>query len=353
MRNMRSKNKLSYYAKILSAMALSFVLYGLFLNFYNSQKVLDPINDFVFEENDGNEVNITTVEEVTPTPDTPISNSGDSTNNSGSSSSEGNGNSTNPSPNPTTNNASNSNNISDNNQNHVIPQGPTIDEINNNLRNEIQDTFNVTVRYGSETEGYSAGGIMAYPITDSNVVNNQLNQLKATLSLYPYGMFTEIKNGGIPLTIILINNYSEDAVTGITDSNYNYANISIAAKYPFGESFYHESYHYIERYLFKRGANYASWDSLNPAGFSWNVVDGGLSYSNTFSEYASFVNNYAQTAAEEDRASTFEYMMAGSKARCLNYGTTIWQKASLMANTMDLVLDSVSPDVVEYWERFL
>lgn len=343
MRNIRNKSKISYYAKILSAMALSFVIYGLFLFYYNGQTYLDPIKDFVFEETDNTEVNITTIEEVTPVDDSVIPD--DNT-------AQSDDNVVIPNPNPSTNNYNNS--TVDSNDNYVAPQvTPSMEEINNSLRNEIQKTFNVTVRYGKETEGYTAGGITAYPIYDDNVVNSQLNQLKSTLSLYPYGLFTEIKKGGIPLTILLINSYSDDAVTGVTDSNYNYANISIAAKYPFGESFFHESYHYIERYLFKKGANYESWDSLNPAGFSWNAVDGSLSYSNTFMEDAPFVNNYAQTAAEEDRASTFEYMMAGSKARCLNYGTTVWQKASLMANTIDLVLNSVSPDVTEYWERFL
>lgn len=221
------------------------------------------------------------------------------------------------------------------------------------LRNEIQDEFSVLVKYGKETEGYQVGGVSTVPMTDPKKMSEILNDLYNTLSLYPKGMFKEMKDGGIPLTIILVNNYSEIGITGVTDSSYDYANISIAAKYDFAESFYHESYHYIERYMLKKKAKFNSWDSLNPDSFEWNTIDGSLSYTNTFSENSYFVNNYAQTSAEEDRASTFEYMMASTKASCLNKGTPVWNKATYMALTIESVFKTVSPDSIEYWERYI
>ena len=221
------------------------------------------------------------------------------------------------------------------------------------LRNEIQEEFSVKVKYGTETEGYTVGGVSTTPISDPKVIRETLNSLYDTLSLYPQGLFKEIKDGGIPLTIVLVNNYSESGITGVTDSSYDYATISIAAIYDFAESFYHESYHYIERYMFKKKANFNSWDGFNPADFEWSTIDGSLSYSNTFSEQSYFVNNYAQTSPEEDRASTFEYMMATTKASCLNKGNPIWRKANYMALTIESVFDTVSPDSVEYWERYI
>ena len=180
-----------------------------------------------------------------------------------------------------------------------------------------------------------------------------MNDLNRTLGLYPNGMFKEIKNGGIPLTIMLIGSYSDNSITGVTDSSYTYATISISSMYAFDESFYHESYHYIERYMFKNGANFNSWDSLNPSNFTWNTIDGSLSYSSTFSESAPFVNNYAQTSAAEDRASTFEYMMANSKASCLNNGTTVWKKANYMSQMIRQVLKSVRDSSNVRWEQYL
>lgn len=228
-----------------------------------------------------------------------------------------------------------------------------IENDNKTLRSEIEREFSISVKYGKETEGYTVGGVSTVPITDSKLINTRLNQLYNTLSLYPTGIFKEMKKGGIPLTIILVNNYSETGITGVTDSSYSYANISIAAIYDFAESFYHESYHYIERYMFKKKANFNSWDSLNPNGFEWNTIDGSLSYSNTFKEDAYFVNNYAQTSGAEDRASTFEYMMASTKASCLNKNNPVWKKANYMALTMESVFNTVSSDSIEYWERYI
>ena len=168
-------------------------------------------------------------------------------------------------------------------------------------------------------------------------------------------MFKEIKTGGIPLTVYLVNNYSLDGVTGATDSNYSFANISVAVIYPFNETFFHESYHYIERYILKKGLSYNAyaWANYNPNNFSYGNVINDYSYSTTFSDDSFFVNNYAQYSAEEDRASTFEYMMAENKASCLNQNKPVWQKAQLMSSTIDAALNCVSPDVTEYWERFL
>lgn len=251
---------------------------------------------------------------------------------------------------PVSNGNNNQNNNSIENNNVVSND---LNKVNDQLRKEIENEFNVSVKYGDETVGYAVSGISTTPISSEAIINSSLLHLKNTLGLYPKGMFKEIADGGIPLTIYLINNYQEENITGVTDSSYSYANISIAVIYPFEESFYHESYHYIERFMFKNGASFENWNSLNPSGFNYGTISNDLSYSNTFSESAPFVNNYAQTDDKEDRASTFEYMMASSKASCLNNGQTVWRKAILMSRTMDAVLNSVSPNVVEYWERYL
>ena len=312
------KKRLVNYAKVLIVISITLFVYGFSLDFYNKniKKVIDPIKDVKQVNGNNNTVSITpsTGSEVVP------------------------------------------NDNSDNKtvENKTVPSNK---DINNELRNEIQNRYDVKVLYGSETNGYVVKSdntsISTTPITDSNKIYSKLNDLNRTLSLYPKGMFSEIKNGGIPLTIILIDSYSESNITGVTDSSYEYANISIAAMYPFDESFYHESYHYIERYMFKKGANFNSWDTLNPSGFNWNTIDGSLSYSNTFSENAPFVNNYAQTAAAEDRASTFEYMMANSKASCLNRGTTVWKKANYMSQMMRQVLTTVRNNSNVRWEQYL
>ena len=324
----KKNNSLIYYAKILIAISLAILAYGLVLDLSNNIRLIDPENG-VSVVNDDNG-SFTSVDS---------NNNVDATNNSNSTANTNSQNTNIKTPTSQTN--------QNNSQTHVID--------NNAIRNNIQNKYNVSIKYGSETDGYTVGGLSTASIQDESTIYNSLIPLEKDLGYYPYGLFTEIKNGGIPLTIYLINNYSDETVTGATDSNYSFANISIAVIYPIDESFYHESYHYIERYILKRGLGYnvSTWNSFNPYDYNYGEIVNEYSYKNTFSADSFFVNNYAQVSAEEDRASTFEYMMAASKASCLNNDKPVWKKAVLMSNTIDAALDTVSPNNLEYWERFL
>jgi len=368
-KNTVARKKFAYYAKILIVMALTLLIYGLILNLGNDKKLFDPIYDVTPIDN-GNTTHIDinrsgyeyteSGNNTNPGTTNNTGNNSNNNNNNTNTNTNTNNNSNNGNSGGNTNNGGNSNSGSgptirekENQQQPQTPVTPTVDQTNNNLRNQIQGTYGVTVLYGMETSSYTVGGLSTSPITNPNTISDSLNQLNYALSQYPNGMFREIKNGGIPLTIVLINNYSDVNVTGVTDSSYTNAVISIAVSHPFYESFYHESYHYIERYMMKRGVYYDSWDTLNPPGFTWNVVDNGLSYSSTYSENSYFVNSYAQTSAEEDRASTFEYMMSSSKASCLNYGKPIWKKATTMSRYMEIALNCANSSNRERWEQWL
>lgn len=362
MRNKKNKkNNITYYARILIVVGLTFLIYGAILDLNNEKRLYNPVTD-VTEKEEGT-VNISTIDntEVVPgnktktttnSADTIKNNSTNNTNQNTQTESQ----TTTEQPaqnNTPTQQTTPAQHYTPKPQQEQQPYVPTLDETNNNLRNSIQNTYGVTIKYGSETSGYTVAGISTTPINNATTVNASLTRLNAALSLYPRGMFSEIKNGGIPLTIMLINNYSENSVTGVTDSSYSYAVISIAVAYSFEESFYHESYHYMERYMFKKGANFTTWNSLNPQGFSYGNINNGLSYASTYSQDAPFVNAYAMTSAEEDRASTFEYMMAGSKASCLNYGTPVWKKSTVIKNMIETVYNTANPNTTEYWERYL
>lgn len=343
---LNNKDKLNYYAKILIFVSITLMVYGFILDINNEKKLINPIDDVVSLSESKSTVSITTVDGSEVVPGNKITKTNDSI---GSIDTPTNGGSKNNNKGDTPNNNISNNNVSKENNIQIN----TIDEANENLRNNLEATYNVDIKYGSDTIGYKVGGFTTVPLDNSTTINAALNRLKDVFSLYPVGFFNEIKKGGIPLTIILINNYSDNSITGITDSNNNYAKISIALEHPFEESFYHESYHYIERYIFKKGGNFNSWNILNPSNFKYGIIVNNYSYANTFSDSVPFVNNYAQTSDSEDRASTFEYMMADSKASCLNQGKIVWQKANLIKNTIEAVFNTVSPDIVEYWERFI
>ncbi len=239
------------------------------------------------------------------------------------------------------------------NVSEVVDPQFDISESNKELRTSIENKYGIIVKYGSETNGYSVGGMSTEIISDVYAQQTALNNLNNTLALYPSGFFEEIKNGGYPLTIYLIKRYSKLNVTGVTDSTYKKILISVASDYSFVDTLHHELYHYIEKYIFSKGFRFTSWDTLNPVDFSYGSVNASFSYSRTYSADSYFVNNYAQTDQFEDRASTFEYMMMPNKASCLNNGKIVWLKAKTMSEQIDFFLNSVSPNVTEYWERHI
>lgn len=249
---------------------------------------------------------------------------------------------------------SESNNNQSNNNNTLPPTNAlTIEDANNNLRSRIQTQYGINIKYGDETTGYSVGGLQTNSIIDTNMINQELNNLNFNMSLYPTNFFKEIKDYGYPLTIYLVKNYSQTNVTGITDSINNNVIISIASDYSFSESFHHEIYHYIEKYIYVKGGRYTTWNNFNPSGFQYGKVNKSLSYSTTKNEFSYFVNNYAQTDAAEDRASTFEYMTLNNKEACFNGQTPIKLKAKAISEQIDAVFTSVSSNTKEYWERYI
>ena len=306
--------KMVYYAKILIAFSLALLLYGVFLDYKDGYKLYNPITDATTVKGNNDK---TTID---------INSSGDLIED-----------------------------FDNKTQNHTDTTVPLINDTNDGFRKQIEEKYGISIKYGPETDGYEVGGLTTESIQNASRIAASLDSLNNALSHYPEGMFQEIRDGGIPLTIYLVERYSLNGVTGVTDSSSYYANISIAIAYPFEESFYHESYHYIERFMTdKKNLNFTNWNGYNPPDFNYGETNYELSYTaNGGRENSYFVNNYAQTSDSEDRASTFEYMMDDSKAACLNMGQPVWKKAKLMAEAMDASLTTCSPYVVEYWERFL
>ena len=68
---------------------------------------------------------------------------------------------------------------------------------------------------------------------------------------------------------------------------------------------------------------------------------------------ASALKSSEPAMAEEDRASTFEYMMADDMIDCLNKNMPVWKKATSLSFAIDAVFKTVTADSTEYWERYL
>ena len=324
------------FSKTLVFFSLVVLFSGVAFDFDSNKKLLNPKNDtyLVSPNKDKNgTVSITTIDKNDINGGKPVNDN----NNSNSSSNA--------------NNVPNdSNSVNQNTQSKVTP---SVDIINNNLRSDIQNKYGINVKYASDTDGYTVSNLKVISLTNSNDINVALNKLNSDLLLYPINLFGEIRGGGYNLTIYLVKKYSVNNVTGITDTNGKKVIISLATEYQFSESLHHELYHYMENYMYTKGARYSTWNNLNPSGFKYGKHNSNLSYSYTRDSNSYFVNNYAQTADEEDRASTFEYMMASSKSSCLEKGKPIWLKAKYMCEQIDAVFSSVSPNSQEFWERYV
>lgn len=354
--------RLMLLGKLLFSLSFVFIFTGLYLNKLEKQMFYDPINDVVaIAPDDGDKVIISTtdgdIEEVNNNPSIPIDNGSNSENNTDSSNTNNSDNSTdNNSNNNSTNIFDNSNNTNEDVNHDINPSISNDDVIDENdiLRRSIEDTYGIKVKYGNEVSNYQAGSMNVTPILDKDIIKSGLEQLRETLKLYPQDFFREFLNENLSLEVFLIKNYSKDNVTGVTDLFGNRVIVSIAMDYPFFESFNHEIYHYIEHFIVRKQGEFSAWNMYNPNDFSYGTVNSNYSYTKTQKADSVFVNNYAQTNPYEDRASTFEYMMASSKIPCFNSSDyPIWKKSSYMALMIDTYFDTVSPSVIDYWERFI
>lgn len=318
-------------AKAMIAFSLVLIFTGVAYSLETINGPLDPIKDTYVIKSENDNISITTTE--TPLPPT-----------------------TNPNPvveQPTTGQQQPQSPTKTPPSQQPSPPIKTVADTNAELRESLQSRYGITIKYGTETTGYTVSGLTTQPITDVNKINQVLNELNNNLATYPSGFFQEMKNNGYTLTLYLIKRYSTNNVTGITDSTNKNVIISIATDYSFAESFHHEVYHFIEKYLFYKGARYTTWNSLNPSDFRYGNTNNNLSYNITYSPTSYFVNNYAQTDEYEDRASTFEYMTAQVEANCLQTGTPIWLKSKYISEQIEAVFQTVSPTTTEYWERYV
>ncbi|MBQ6476932.1 MAG: hypothetical protein IJI43_00625 [Bacilli bacterium] len=341
-------NKMNQIAYIL-------IISSLFIFALASYVSLDKVNIYSNEERTYGEISVTTKpeEEIEKNDDTKNITAED--NKSGSkpsNSSNGGKSSSSTGKTSTSGTAGSKGNTSNKSINNKPTPTPNYVDVNNAARISLENQYNINILYGKETNGYVVGGMNTIALSDTNRIARAINSLRICLSRYPANIFRETTSV-YPLNIYLIDKFSTNNVTGVTDSTTRTVSISIATAYSFDVSLHHEMFHYLEHYIFYKGGSYNTWNSLNPTGFTYGNVNSNWAFSKTQSPDAYFVNDYAMYSDAEDRASTFEYMTAGYKASCLNNGKPVYKKAKYMAQTMEYYLNSVSPSVTEYWERYL
>ena len=262
-------------------------------------------------------------------------------------------------PNPNANNNTNTNN----NENTILPEEkpPVVEktqaEKNDEYRKQLQNKYSVKIAYKNELGNYTINGYGSEKLNDDNKINNCLGEIDTTLKNYPSGFFKEMKDYGMPLTIYLVNNISDD-VSGLTDAkDKSDIKIMIAPASLFENTLNHEIMHYIDTYIKDKGYPIdinTTMKDVNPEGFTYGDTSNEYVYYFTSVDNAYFLSAYGKTNYLEDRAVLFSDMMTRSiKKPFYNDGTPINKKAKLISSQIKEHFNTLSNTGRYYWDRFL
>lgn len=269
--------------------------------------------------------------------------------------------------NTTNKNNTNNDNNKDNNNNNTNNKNDeetkkdtplTQEEINNNYRNTIQDTYSIKIAYGNEMGDYLIGYYAPTKLTDDKQINEYLKRIETEMKKYPKGFFKEMKDFGMPLTIYVVKDIPNSEIAGLTDSQFaSNVIISVKTNLFFENTLNHEIMHYIDTYISMKmypDEISTSWNKLNPSGYKYGSFDTSLDFMTTQDNNAYFLSNYAQTNWLEDRATLFgDAMTMTSKRSCYTVGTPLYNKMKLISEQIDKYYTSVNGAGTQYWERFL
>lgn len=262
-------------------------------------------------------------------------------------------------PNPNANNNTNTNN----NENTILPEEkpPVVEktqaEKNDEYRKQLQNKYSVKIAYKNELGNYTINGYGSEKLNDDNKINNCLGEIDTTLKNYPSGFFKEMKDYGMPLTIYLVNNISDD-VSGLTDAkDKSDIKIMIAPASLFENTLNHEIMHYIDTYIKDKGYPIdinTTMKDVNPVGFTYGDTSNEYVYYFTSVDNAYFLSAYGKTNYLEDRAVLFSDMMTRSiKKPFYNDGTPINKKAKLISSQIKEHFNTLSNTGRYYWDRFI
>ena len=196
----------------------------------------------------------------------------------------------------------------------------------------LSETYGISILIGEQCDEKVGGFIIddsGLILTDS-MVQQALTTLEKALQAYPEGFFEQLLHNHyrkIEIQLLLGHIYNDvmssasgfvyhetpgKLIMGLQIDGVEVSSIQLE------QTVYHEFSHIIDRYLefeaqHREGALYSTeqWLSLNPDDFVY-TGDGDAVYGaiNGYQDY--FVDDYACTDEEEDRARTMEYAMMGA-----------------------------------------
>lgn len=221
---------------------------------------------------------------------------------------------------------------------------------------ELSARFGVEIRIGPEAAAHQPWDYTFQAEHQYRVIREQLLKLEQCLSRYPPEVLTQTAAHFQGLTVCLVRSIrgstedsSLDIATGIQFLEDGRAYVVLSAGAYQEQALYHELFHVMETHILSGAGALDQWDSLNPAGFSYDLdyAANALRSSGVYLQKGqrAFVDTYSMSFPREDRARVFEYaMLSGQEslfrekilqeklsALCLGirdaYGLKKWEEA--------------------------
>lgn len=150
------------------------------------------------------------------------------------------------------------------------------------------------------------------------ILRRELKLLDQNLARYPDAVLEKTAEHFSGLTISLVREItgtpesgSLSKATGIQFFQDGEACVAIAVGKYARQALYHEFYHVMETHILAKSTALDTWESLNPAGFTYGTEEEVYLRGQT----RAFVDSYSMTYPKEDRARIFEYaMLPGQEA---------------------------------------
>lgn len=239
----------------------------------------------------------------------------------------------------------------------------------------LEATYGVTVLISSECGPAASGCSWPIRTTDQAGLDNEeayireaLELLEEALQRYPSNFFRQFKNeaGEKGLLVLLVEDIGAENIEAIGVSYTMGQWYPVAIDITSGEvanTICHEIWHATENRIndLDSGAlDLEAWQKLNPVGFHYGGVTADYYKSIAYTFYDQeatvddiyFIDPYAKTKGEEDRARLMEYIMSTEvEASIIMQVPVLRAKLKLMSQAIRDVFDTEGWEDV-YWERF-
>ncbi len=178
----------------------------------------------------------------------------------------------------------------------------------------LGDRYGITILLGEEAAAAAYG---LTPETLEPVLRQGLDALEQALAAFPETMLRQTSGHFSGLTLCLVRSIEGNEEYRFLQDRQAYLVIALGPD--LAQDLHHGLFHWMETHIFAESTAFDRWDSLNPAGFSYDYDFEANTARNSgvylFGEHRAFVDTYSMSYPSEDRARILEYaMLPGQEA---------------------------------------